>query len=76
MYLLFTAGVVFPCCVTVELVHRLVRTELRHILRHGSRNIECTSVSANIPKKKLEKNENFEMFENPLKQKKQTKNLK
>ena len=46
VYTLYTAGVVFPCSVSVELVYSLVRTELRHILWHGSRNIERSSVSA------------------------------
>ena len=45
MYTLYTAGDVFPCSVSVELVYSLVRTELRHILWHGSRNIERSSVS-------------------------------
>ena len=57
VYLLYTAGVVFPCFVTVELVHRLVRTELRHILWHGSRNIECPSVSAKNEKWIMNKND-------------------
>ena len=48
VYTLYTAGVVFPCSVSVELVYSLVRTELRHILWHGSRNIERSSVSAKI----------------------------